>query len=164
MEGSKLVHVEMDHQMIVRKPLNTAPKCLQQMLLRLQRYSVDVNYKKGSHVYLSDTLSHAYLPEANACTVSQELAEVDHTLSLALTPERLQHAVPANDTVLQELQKIIQQRWPDGKSSLQPVLHACYDFRDELTIQDQLVFKGPIVIAPVALRREMMATCHATLE
>ena len=165
--GRKLVHVESDHQpleMIVQKPLNTAPKRLQRMLLQLQKYSLDVKYKKGSHMYLADTLSRAYLPEANICTMSQELAEVDHTLSLALTPERLQqfqHA-SADDTVLQELRKIIQQGWPDNKFGLTPVLHAYYDFRDELTVQNQLVFKGPVVIVPVALRREMMAVCHAT--
>ena len=46
--GRKQVHVETDHQpleMIVRKPLNTAPKRLQHMLLQLQKYSLDIKYK-----------------------------------------------------------------------------------------------------------------------
>ena len=36
-----------------------------------------------------------------------------------------------------------------------------YDFQDELTVQDPLVFKGPVVVIPAALRAEMMAKCHA---
>ena len=63
--GRQMVHVETDHQpleWIVKKPLNSAPTRLQQMLLRLQRYSLDIKYKKGKHMYLADTLSRAYPP------------------------------------------------------------------------------------------------------
>jgi predicted Fe-S protein YdhL (DUF1289 family) len=44
---------------------------------------------------------------------------------------------------------------------LMQLVHTC-DFRDQLTIEDQLVFKGPVVVIPAALRSEMMAKCHAT--
>ena len=46
-------------------------------------------------MYLADTLSRAYLPEAHVCVLAQERADVDHALSLALPPDRaqqLQHA------------------------------------------------------------------------
>jgi len=64
------VHIETDHQplvSIVTKPLNNAPSRLQRMLLRLQKYSLKITYKKGSEMYLADTLSRAHLPEVNAC-------------------------------------------------------------------------------------------------
>ncbi|KAK3727611.1 hypothetical protein QZH41_005995 [Actinostola sp. cb2023] len=32
------------------------------MMLRLQKYDLEVTYKKGAHMYLADTLSRAYLP------------------------------------------------------------------------------------------------------
>ena len=59
------VHVQSDHKLlevIFKKPLVTAPKRLQRMLLRLQRYSVDVTYTHGSEMYIADTLSRAYIP------------------------------------------------------------------------------------------------------
>ena len=37
------------------------PKRLQQMLMRLQCYDIQVKCKKGSEMYLSDALSRAYL-------------------------------------------------------------------------------------------------------
>ena len=37
-----------------------------------------------------------------------------------------------------------------------------FDFRDQMTTQDQLVFKGPVVVIPAAQRSEMMTRCHAT--
>ena len=38
-----------------------APKRLQQMLLALQRYDLKVLFRKGSELYVADTLSRAYL-------------------------------------------------------------------------------------------------------
>ena len=48
--GRQIIRVKTDHQpleLIVKKPLNSAPIRLQRMLLRLQRYCLDVTYKKG---------------------------------------------------------------------------------------------------------------------
>lgn len=39
---------------------------------------------------------------------------------------------------------------------------AYYDFVDELTMQNALVFNGLLVVVPAALWREMMEVCHAT--
>ena len=45
-------------QTIVRKPIALAPKRLQRMLLKLQRYSFELTYRKGTEMYIADTLSH----------------------------------------------------------------------------------------------------------
>ena len=58
------VKVETDHkplESIFKKSLISAPKRLQRMMLRLQKYDLEVNYKKGSQMYLADTLSRAFL-------------------------------------------------------------------------------------------------------
>ena len=87
------MNVETDHQpleMITWKLLNSAPKQLQRMLLQLQKYSLNVHYRKGKDMYLADTLSHAYLPEEQVCALALDLAQVDHTLTLSFSPERVQ--------------------------------------------------------------------------
>ncbi|PFX26209.1 Retrovirus-related Pol polyprotein from transposon 17.6 [Stylophora pistillata] len=56
--------VESDHkllQSIFKKSLLAAPSRLQRMLLRLQRYNLDVQYKPGSQMYVADHLSRANL-------------------------------------------------------------------------------------------------------
>ena len=82
--GCERVNVETDHQpleMIVRKPVNCAPKRLQRMLLQLQKHSLVVHYKKGKLMYLADTLSRASLPEAPAGESSLEVAAIDQNVS-----------------------------------------------------------------------------------
>ena len=62
--GRKVV-VESDHkplEAILKKGLLSAPKRLQRMLLRLQRYDIEVIYKKGTLMFMADTLSRAFLP------------------------------------------------------------------------------------------------------
>ena len=59
------VKVESDRkplESITRKSILNAPKCLSRMKLRLQKFDLAVECKKGAHMYLADTLSLAYLP------------------------------------------------------------------------------------------------------
>ena len=66
--GRDIVQVETDHQpleAIMRKPLHSAPSRLQRMLLRLQKFSLKIRYKKGKEMFLADTLSRAHLTEVH---------------------------------------------------------------------------------------------------
>ena len=87
-------------------------------------------------MHLADTLSHAYVLEVNACAELQELEEVNHTLSLSLTPEniqRLQHA-SAQDMAMQEFCRVIQPGWPTSKAGLPDAVRPYFDVQDELTV------------------------------
>lgn len=58
------VKIETDHKPLERifeKSLTSAPKRLQRMMLRLQKYNLTVVYTKGSEMYLADTLSRAFI-------------------------------------------------------------------------------------------------------
>ena len=46
---------------ISSKPLASAPKLLQRLLLCLQQYDAEIRYRPGREMYLTDTLSRAYL-------------------------------------------------------------------------------------------------------
>ena len=158
------VHVETDHkplESIVVKPLNSAPKRLQRMLLRLQQYDLVVQYKKGRDMFLADTLSRAYLPEINTCDFARELEGTDHQEDLPLTEARWQQIKhsSADDPVLQQLRATIKQGWPQTRSETPEPLRAYFDFR-ELTAQNELVFKGERLVVPAALRKELMAMIH----
>ena len=85
--GRDTVRVETDHQpleTIVQKPLHSSPSRLQRMLLRLQKFSLQVKYKRGKEMYLADTLSRAYVGGVHACDFAQGLEKVDHSGALAV--------------------------------------------------------------------------------
>ena len=84
----KTVTVETDHkpiEAIYKKPLYLAPVRLQRMIMKLQRYDIRVQYKKGSELYFADTLSRAHLPDT-----SKDLdEELEISMVLAVSEQKL---------------------------------------------------------------------------
>ena len=59
------VTVYSDHKpikTILRKPLACAPRPLQGMMMRLQKYDLEVGCQKRTEMHIADFLSRAYLP------------------------------------------------------------------------------------------------------
>ena len=165
--GRDVVSVETDHkplEAIVRKALNSAPQRLQRMLLRLQRYNLEIRYKKGKEMFLADTLSRTFLPDANVSEFVHELEEIDHKASLPVSDARWHQIKTAStdDPVLQELRSVIQCGWPLCRADVPQCLYPYFDIRDELTLEGELVFKGNQLVVPASLRKELMEATHAS--
>ena len=74
------IKVETDHKQlekVFKKPLLSAPKRLQRMLLQLQKYDLEVVYKPGKELYIADTLSRAYLPIVPADLVKLDALQAE---------------------------------------------------------------------------------------
>ena len=59
------VNMVSDHkplESIMKKALASAPKRLQGMMMRLQKYDINLIYVPGKNLLLADTLSRAYRP------------------------------------------------------------------------------------------------------
>ena len=59
-------------------------------------------------------------------------------------------------------ESVIMNGWPDEKQDLPAELIACYSFRDEMSVQDRLIFKGEQVIVPFPTRPEMKTAIHSS--
>ena len=62
------VLVESDHkprQSIFKKPIHQAPPRLQRLMLSLLKYDIEVTYKPGKEMFISDHLSRSFLKETN---------------------------------------------------------------------------------------------------
>ena len=98
----KTVTVETDHkplETIFKKSISKAPARLQNMLLKLQKYDLIIVYKKGSTMFLADTLSRAYLKDGPSKFESQhfEVMNIDIPISPQKT-EELVSATSSNET------------------------------------------------------------------
>ena len=101
----KKVQVETDHKPLVsifKKPLNDCPMRLQRMMLRLQQYDLEVEYKKGAELYVADALSRAYQEIEPGDTLEEEL-EIHMVLPISNDKK---------DPVLQKLKNVILNSWP----------------------------------------------------
>ena len=166
------ITVETDHkplEVILRKPLFAASKRLQRMMMQLQKYNLKVIYKRGSEMYIADTLSRAYLSAPNQISVEEQeftraVENVKMTKYLSISPERLQEIQEKTreDATLQDLTKNVENGWPDQRNKVSPRIRTYYKLRDELSVQDCILFKGERVIMPVSMRAQILEKIHSS--
>ena len=172
------VKVESDHkplETIFKKSLTSAPKRLQSMLLKLQKYDIEIVYKKGAQMYLADTLSRAYPPKRpiaelehiNVYQVDRSQYEADIESVNMLTHLSLKGSTvdilkqgASSDPDYMELSTVIKSGWPDEKKNLSETVMNYFNFREELSIQDRLIFKGDRLLVPECVRQKIIAKVH----
>ena len=78
-----------------------------------------------------------------------------------LTLQQIKSATEV-DAELQALGLTITQGWPERSAEVPFQLQAHFPFREELSIQDGVVFKGECIVVPSSLRQCMMNKVHAS--
>ena len=64
--------------------------------------------------------------------------------------------------ILQDLKKNIQIGWPDQKNRVLPGTGAYYNFRDELVVQNGIIFKGERVVVAIAMTGQILRKIHSS--
>mgnify|MGYP000347383162 CR=1 FL=1 len=110
------------------------------MLLCHQRYNLEVRYKKGPLISISDTFSRAYLRETLPSEEETSLELEDHTENLRVSLSRLTRIEQelVQDPVCTNLRQVIQEGWPGHIFECDPVLRPFFQFRDALIVQGQV--------------------------
>ena len=164
--GRKVI-VQNDHkplESILKKSLHIAPKRLQNMILRTQKYDIAVLHKPGVEMLLPDMLSRAYLNTTEPLLSQDELESVNMVKYLPITTDRLNSIKieTKSDATLQTLKSVILQGWPEENRNVPTEVHAYIPHRDELTVQDGLIFKQDRVVIPLNLRSEIKKKVHSS--
>ena len=150
--GSK-VSTQSDHkhlESILKKPLANTPPRLQRMLLRLQKYDIDLTYKPGKEMLLVDTLSRAHLSD-----IAEEITEKDMTAQLHMVTSS--KSIPDKQLVLikeetkkdEELQRLItyiEMGWPNKKMKVHMSVKQFWPIKEELSAIGDIVFKGERIV------------------
>ncbi|XP_003729725.2 uncharacterized protein K02A2.6-like [Strongylocentrotus purpuratus] len=144
---------------IVKKALDKAPKRLQGMLLRAMAYDVEVKYLQGKDNILADALSRASLPYESG---QHDLEVVNAVKLLSLPDDKIAEIKrqTTQDPTLSQLKDTILDGWPDNKTKLPLSLTPYFSFRDELSVTDDLIFKGERLVIPKQMRRQIKEELH----
>ena len=168
----RAICIESDHkplQTIVRKPIASAPKRLQRMLLKLQRYSFELKYRKGTEMYVADTLSRLKHKQGNQEESQSEFEKDMETIcnmdseardSMPGGELRELKKVTAEDETLKMVIQFIRHGWPDEKREVPPIARAYFNYREELTNEDGVVLKGSRLVIPQQLRKDTLQQLH----
>ncbi|XP_059061148.1 uncharacterized protein K02A2.6-like, partial [Achroia grisella] len=168
--GRSDVTIETDHKpliSIIKKPTVDAPLRLQRMLLRLQRYTFNLIYKPGKHLYIADTLSRAYEQNSEddiSHTDQDEMCVVGEIRSITSKYTDAQflqlQKITETDNELIQLQEYIANWWPSNKSEVADAVKPYWNFKEELSMNYGLIWKGNKILIPKSLRQEMLQKIH----
>ena len=181
LQGRASITVDTDHKPLVpifTKPIYNAPKRLQRMLMRLQKYSLRVQYCPGHKMYIADMLSRAWVEdhtpkaeedfeifkpqqEDQLFKEIEQISQIQHLRMQQSTQIQIRQATSA-DSTMQTLAEIIQRGWPDTRSEVPISTRGYWGFKDELTLQDGLIFKGNKVVIPRQIQKQMLQRIHCS--
>ena len=121
-------------------------------------------------MYVADHLSRAYLsqtedpPKDEFQVFALELEEINPLDTVKITSERLSQLQKATeqDPVMQALKSTVLIGWPDTKEQVPLTVRDYWNFREELTLHNGVLFKNQRIIIPHSLRSEMLARLHSS--
>ena len=157
-------HIISDHkplQAIVKKPLDQAPRRLQGMLLKAQKYDITIEYRPGKEMHIADHLSRSHLKTTDGGEEFETINMVSHLPIRREKIDKIRQATKEDEVMSVPIETILC-GWPETKADLPIKLTPYFHTRDEYTVQDGLVFKGDRVVIPVSLRKEMKEAIHSS--
>lgn len=158
------ITVQSDHkplESIVKKPLHSAPRRLQGMMMRMLHYDIEIHWTKGKDMHIADLLSRAYLPDTTGTTDFADVSAISYTgMSDGQIQDLKTHT--SQDETLQELKSVILEGWPEQKSNVPPRTSTYFHVRDELSVQDGLIYRGERVVIPISMRKKILEQLHSS--
>ena len=134
------------------------------MLLRLQKYDLDIKYVKGKYLHVADALSRAHMDDATEDIDSKEVQLLVHTLisNLPISETRLADiwAVTMQDAQLQQLMQLIDQGWPMNLCNVPEALHQYWKVKEDLCIVNNLLLKSDRIVIPSSRRELVLKAIH----
>jgi hypothetical protein len=156
---AKKVKVHTDHkplESIFRKPLSKAPPRVSRMMLSLQKYRLDVQWKPGKEMYIADALSRIYLSNENEALDSTEYDIEIYSLMkhLPVSPEKYQkfQQETQKDPEAVALKPKLVNGWPTYRNDIQKILEPFWSDRGEFHLVDGIIFKGSCIFVPKSMR------------
>ena len=128
--------VESDHkplEMIHIKNLAAAPQRLQRMLLRIQPYNIQLQYRPGKELALADPMSRQPCVDGKKIELDVQITFVQFSTH-KLQALRLETQADAG---LQSLITVITNGWPECQCLLPAPLRPYWSYRDELVVEDE---------------------------
>ena len=142
------------------------------MLLRTQKFEYTVEYKKGSQMYIADTLSRGVKPSTTVGSqkredvflteCEKEVESVNMAYMVSVSGERMDEIreKTKDDNDLVSIMRYIQNGWPISRKSLPVEIQMYFTFREELSVQNGIIFKGERVVIPTSMRTKIIGLIH----
>ena len=156
-------------QVILHKPLHSAPPRIQRMMTKIQGYDFKITYVPGPKLIISDTLPnpnsgvHVSIDEHVDEITIDECEDISiYLLNFSPAKQAEIRHLTSTDPVMKTLSEIIHGGWPENIKDMPVDVRTYWSFRDELSMQNGIILKGNQVIIPDQLRHNILEQLHAS--
>lgn len=157
------VRVVNDHKPllgIIKKDIHkiTSGK-LQRMRLKLLNFDIELEYAPGKTIQLADYLSR-YMKLSDESVEDKTIT--DAILSINVSDERKleMQKETENDDVLKQIKEYCKVGWPTDKRNCPENLRYWFKIRNDITVEDSLLFFNERVIIPIKMRNMILNKLH----
>ena len=113
-----------------------------------------------------------HIPSTNGCksisllqsAFEQELEFVNLSQHLPISKARHGEIQVATeqDECLQEVKQLVMRGWPQSKTQVPQTVVPYFPWRDEIGVQNGVLFRGERIIVPGAIRHKIMTALHSS--
>ena len=127
----KEIDAHTDHkplEVIMKKPIGNATARVQRMMLKLQRYTINLVYVPRKHLHVADALSRAYIEyEADGGFIDAIEVMVHSVTQLPRRSSEQIRCVTVDDATLQRLYQVVMNGWPELRRSVPGYVIPCWN-------------------------------------
>ena len=161
--------LEMDQKPLVsiyRKHMVEISPRIQILIVRsFPHQPFNVQYKKGMEIPLADALSRVTPTpvEEDSPRIQLPIVAVNlitSNLPVSSTEIDLIHEEMSKDPTLTLLRHYIHMGWPNDHRMLPQELHTFWNYREDLSMENRLITKGPRLLIPSTLRKKVLEQIH----
>ncbi len=161
------IEIQTDHQPLVnivnKQVCDVSPR-LQRLLLRVHKYDIKVKYIKGAENQVADALSRVTpLPPKPEDVRPDDLIPLN-TLTTGIPAsqsclDRVREST-GKDPSLQQVAQYAHHGWPLNRSECDPRAIEYWSSRDDISLEDGLLFRGIQMIIPEKERSHFLSMLH----
>lgn len=158
----KRITVQTDHRPLVSIMAKNLSQIhsyrLQRIKLKLMRYIIDMKYVPGKYLHIADHLSRSFLRSQREYL---SLNQVVHTVSVTSEKLVVLKGEIAKDAQLMQITKLFKEGWPSTINLVPENVKYFFKFRNEIYVDNGIVFLNNQIIIPKSMRAEMVEKAHA---
>lgn len=145
---------------IIKKEIHRIPSAkLQRMRLKLLNYDIELAYAPGKTIQLADYLSR-YMIKTDESAEDKTITESVLTINVSDERKKQMQSETEKDELLKIVKEYCRNGWPNHKSKCPAQLRYLFTLRNEIMLEDDILFYNERVIVPTSMRTGILEKLH----
>jgi hypothetical protein len=164
--GGKIT-IMTDHKPLVsmfHRPVHLSSVRQQRLILKIHEYDVRLEYLKGKNNCIADALSRLPIDSEKPHDIDPDITIPVHAITSTVNAtetrlDRVRKATSSNAT-MNQLAQCILHGWPTHRHLANSHTNEYWNYKDELSVEDGLLYKGDRLIIPDSERKKFITDLH----